>query len=136
MGVRIGRNARIYSVTMHDCHNIQIMDGVHVNEGTVIFGGGGVVIESNAMISSNCNIYSVTHDVDAARKGLLYRETVEFGVVTIGKNSWVGAGVSIMPGTSIGENSIVGAGSVVVASVPPNCVYAGVPAKFLRNLDG
>ena len=41
----------------------------------------------------------------------------------------------ICKGVTIGENSIIGARSVVTKDVPANCIYAGNPASFIRNLD-
>lgn len=46
----------------------------------------------------------------------------------------VAAGAIILPGVTIGENSFVGAGSVVTKDVPPGCLYAGNPAKLLRKI--
>lgn len=40
----------------------------------------------------------------------------------------------ICGGVVIGENSIIGANSLVVKDVPPNSVYAGNPAKFIREV--
>jgi carbonic anhydrase/acetyltransferase-like protein (isoleucine patch superfamily) len=36
---------------------------------------------------------------------------------------------------SIGENTIIGAGSVVVNSIPSDCIAAGNPAKVVKHLD-
>jgi len=40
-----------------------------------------------------------------------------------------------MPGVTIGENSIVGAGAVVTHDVPDNVIVAGVPARFIKNIN-
>ena len=40
-----------------------------------------------------------------------------------------------MPNVAIGPNSIIGAGSVVTKNVPPNCIYAGNPARYICSLD-
>ena len=53
----------------------------------------------------------------------------------IGNNVTLGANVNIIGDVKIGNNVIVGAGSVVVKSVPDNCVVAGVPAKVIKTLD-
>ncbi|NCO95922.1 MAG: N-acetyltransferase, partial [Armatimonadetes bacterium CG_4_9_14_3_um_filter_66_14] len=45
----------------------------------------------------------------------------------------IGVGTVILPGVTIGEGSIVGAGAVVTRNVAPYSVYAGVPAKKLRD---
>lgn len=50
------------------------------------------------------------------------------------RNAWLVAGVTVCPGVTIGENSVIGAGSVVTKDVPDNTVYAGVPAKFIKNI--
>lgn len=56
------------------------------------------------------------------------------GNITIKENAWIGANSVVLAGITIGENSVVGAGSVVTKDVPDNCVYVGVPAKFLKEL--
>lgn len=33
----------------------------------------------------------------------------------------------------IGDNAVIGANSVVTASIPPNCVAVGVPAKVIKS---
>jgi carbonic anhydrase/acetyltransferase-like protein (isoleucine patch superfamily) len=53
--------------------------------------------------------------------------------VSIGAGSWLGAGVIVLPGTSIGANVVVAAGSVVRGVVPDRCVVAGMPAKVIRE---
>lgn len=53
--------------------------------------------------------------------------------VFIGSDVWVGVRAVILPGVKIGHGSIIGAGSVVTKDVPPYTIFAGVPAKFIRN---
>ena len=45
--------------------------------------------------------------------------------VISGRNVWVGANVSILPGVTIGDNCVIGAGSVVTHSIPANSVTYG-----------
>jgi acetyltransferase-like isoleucine patch superfamily enzyme len=54
--------------------------------------------------------------------------------VTIGRGSFVGANVTILPGVRIGAGSFIAAGSVVTRDVPAATLAAGVPAKALRTL--
>ena len=54
--------------------------------------------------------------------------------VTIKKNAWIGANVTICPGVEIGEGAVIGAGAVVTKDVEPYTVVAGVPAKFIKNI--
>lgn len=54
--------------------------------------------------------------------------------VSIGDGSWVGAGAIILPGVTIHEGCVIGAGAVVVSDCEPHGVYAGVPARRIRDL--
>lgn len=55
--------------------------------------------------------------------------------VILEENVWVGMGCIILKGVTIGKNSVIAAGSVVVNSIPPNCLAGGNPAKVLKCLD-
>lgn len=54
--------------------------------------------------------------------------------VKIGRDVFIGAQSIILKGVTIGDRSIVGAGSVVTKSIPPDELWAGNPAKFIRKL--
>ena len=55
--------------------------------------------------------------------------------VRIESGSFVGAGVTVLPGITIGAGSFVAAGAVVTADVPRGSLVAGVPARTVRSLD-
>ena len=55
--------------------------------------------------------------------------------VRILRGSWVPPGCIILPGVTIGPDSIIGAGSVVINNVEQNSLYAGIPAKKIKNLE-
>lgn len=53
--------------------------------------------------------------------------------VTIGDYVWIGANVFIGGGIVVGDNSIIGANSVVTGDIPPNSIFAGIPAKQIGS---
>jgi acetyltransferase-like isoleucine patch superfamily enzyme len=55
--------------------------------------------------------------------------------IKIGNNVYIGHNVTILPGVTIGDNIVIGACSVVSKDLDSNAVYAGIPARKLRNLD-
>ncbi|KAB0679916.1 gamma carbonic anhydrase family protein [Aureimonas leprariae] len=56
---------------------------------------------------------------------------------TIGDNSLVGMGATVLNGARIGENSIIGAGALVTEgkTFPAGSLIVGVPAKLIRPLE-
>jgi acetyltransferase-like isoleucine patch superfamily enzyme len=57
-----------------------------------------------------------------------------FEPITINSNVWLGYHVTVLPGVIVGENTIVAGGSVITGGLPANCLAAGVPAKFKKDL--
>lgn len=55
--------------------------------------------------------------------------------VKIGKNVWVGAHATILPGVTVGDNAVIAAGAVVTKDVPAFAVVGGVPAKIIKNIS-
>ena len=51
----------------------------------------------------------------------------------IGNDVWIGANVSICQGVTIGDGAVIGACSLVNKDVEPYAVYAGVPAKKIKQ---
>jgi acetyltransferase-like isoleucine patch superfamily enzyme len=49
--------------------------------------------------------------------------------VSIGSDSWIGAGAIVLPGANIGAGCVIGAGAVVRGTIPPMSIAVGVPAR-------
>jgi carbonic anhydrase/acetyltransferase-like protein (isoleucine patch superfamily) len=56
---------------------------------------------------------------------------------TVHDNVLIGMGAIVMDNCEIGSNSIIAAGAVVTEGtvVPPGCIYAGVPAKKIKDIS-
>jgi maltose O-acetyltransferase len=55
--------------------------------------------------------------------------------IRIGPGCWLGAKVLVLPGVTIGTGCVVAAGAVVAKDCDPNGLYAGVPARRIKDLD-
>ena len=55
--------------------------------------------------------------------------------INIGSRVWCGTRVTICAGVTVGDDAVIGAGAVVVRSVEPNTVVAGVPARPVRAIE-
>jgi acetyltransferase-like isoleucine patch superfamily enzyme len=113
--------------------------------GTTIVCSESVTIGSKTLIAGGTHIYDTNfHSLDPATriKGDDGQVHTEFELdqhsspVRIGKQCWVGSRCIILKGVTIGDESVIGAGSVVTKDVPPRQVWAGNPAKFIKELKG
>lgn len=146
--ITVGENVKIFDfVNMYNC---QIGDNSKV--------GAFVEVQAGVVIGKNCKISSHSFLCEGVKigDGVFVGHSVKFindiepsavnedGSLKAG-DDWtlvetiveerasIGTGSTIMGGITIGENSLVGAGSVVLCDIPKNSVYAGNPAKFIRN---
>ncbi len=94
--------------------------------------GNKVNIQDNATIHGTYERAATTigNNVSIAHNAVVHG-------CTIGNNVLVGIGAIIMDNAVIGDNCIIAMGAVVPMGmvVPPASVYAGVPAKKLKDLD-
>ena len=109
-------------------------DMVHIGKGVIIMpdclmmSRGGITIEDGAMIAANVQLISNNHDLHD-------RQILICKPVHIGKNAWIGAGATILPGVTVGENAVVAAAAVVTKDVPANAIVGGNPAKLIKMID-
>jgi sugar O-acyltransferase (sialic acid O-acetyltransferase NeuD family) len=85
-------------------------------------------------VTVNCGV-SINHDVRIGPLATLSPGVHVGGNVTIGKGVFVGIGASIKQGVTLGEWSVIGAGAAVISDVPPNAVFAGVPARGISKRE-
>ena len=54
--------------------------------------------------------------------------------LVVSSGCWIGARAVLLPGLTIGEGCVVGAGAVVTKDCLPIGLYAGIPARRIRDL--
>lgn len=108
-------------------HMVKIGRNVVVMPGCLMMSAGGITIDDGAMIAANVQLISNNHD-------LYERQVIMCKPIRIGKNAWIGAGATILPGVTVGDNAVVGAACVVTKDVEPDTVVAGNPARFIKRI--
>jgi maltose O-acetyltransferase len=108
--------------------------GAHcwLNVGCFFDLGSTVTIGRNVSFGQQVIVLTSSHVIGPSAQraaGLRYRPVV------IGNGVWLGARCTILPGVTIGDGAIVAAGAVVHQDVPPNTLFAGVPARAVKSLD-
>ena len=107
-----------------------IGENVFINTGCTMQGQGGIYIGDGVLIGHHATIVTLNHDTNPEKRNDLHPMPVH-----IGKRVWLGANVTILPGVTIGNGAIIAAGAVVTKDVKENTVVAGVPAKYIRDIE-
>jgi acetyltransferase-like isoleucine patch superfamily enzyme len=121
------------------CSGVIVGKDVAINEGFTLACDIGyeenIVIEDRVAFGPNTTIVTTSHPNKSKLMKLKNKyDFIEiFGKVYIKHDSWIGAGVTILPKTEIGEFSVIGANSVVTRDIPPYSIAVGAPAKVIRN---
>lgn len=109
--------------------NLHIGKQVFINSGCSFQDQGGIYIGDNTLIGHQVVFATINHDENHTKRASMY-----FKPIHIGKNVWIGAHATILPGVTIGDGAIIGAGAVVTKNVEPNTVVAGVPARIIKKI--
>ncbi|MBX3342339.1 MAG: sugar O-acetyltransferase [Nitrospira sp.] len=112
-------------------YNIRLGLNVFINYHCIFLDCAPIDIGNDVQVGPAVQLYTAQHPLEAEvrRSGLESARPIR-----IGNDVWIGGGAVILPGVTIGDRSVVGAGSVVVHSVPADCVAVGNPARVVRTL--
>lgn len=125
---------------------VRVMGGTHFAQhmdvviGNNVQFGNGCNVASNVHFGNNVlmagNVQFVgRHDHSFSTPGVTIwdGERGENGTTLVEDDVWLGASVIVISGVTIGRGSIVAAGSVVTGDIPPCEIWAGVPAKKVKD---
>lgn len=117
--VLMGDNCTVWfnAVVRGDVHSISIGNNTNIQDGAVIhctYQKAKTRIGNNVSIAHNAIVHGCT----------------------IGDNVLIGMGAIIMDDAVIGSGSVIAAGAVVLpkTEVEPGSIYAGMPAKFIKDV--
>ena len=106
--------------------NIDIHPAAKIGKGIMIDHGSGIVIGETAVIADNVSIMQGVTLGGTGKESGDRHPKIHRGVL-------IGPGSEILGNIDIGEGVHVSAGSVVLKSVPPHKVIAGVPASIIGD---
>ncbi|MDF2994958.1 MAG: gamma carbonic anhydrase family protein [Xanthobacteraceae bacterium] len=118
--------------------NVRLGDETSVWFGTVIRGDNELIdLGARVNIQELCVLHTdpgypmtIGADCTIGHKAMLHG-------CTIGPNSLIGMGATVLNGAKIGANSLVGAGALITEGkeFPDNSLIVGAPGKVIRTLD-
>jgi len=91
---------------------------------------GKVTIGDRTLLASSVQVLSGQHQHERGSSGAAF-DGGRFTQVTIGSDSWIGAGAIVM--ADVGSRTTIGAASVVTKPIPDDCVAVGSPARIIRD---
>jgi len=138
LGSQVGRNVRIYEIRLFNLsdgfRNLVIEDNVHVGTGCLFDLKGLLTIRRGTTISPGVTV--ITHNDPGQYHDSPICSEFEPGAkgVEIGPDCWIGTNSTILAGSQIGGKTVIGAGSLVRGHMEGKAIYAGVPARKVRDL--
>lgn len=94
--------------------------------------GATIRIEDGCAIGMGTQFITNHHDVGPHEN----RAGIDTGrSIVVETGCWLGAGVLVLPGVTIGAGCVVAAGAVITGDCAPDGLYAGVPARRVRDLS-
>lgn len=112
---------------------IQIGYNNYFNAGVKITSRATITIGDNNLFGPNVVIVDHDHSFHDPKQ-LICKQGYTKSPVAIGSNVWVGANVLICQGVTICDGAVVAGNAVVTKSIVDKGVYAGIPAKKIRDL--
>ena len=114
-----------------DCgKNLHIGKNVFINSGCRFQDQGGITIGDGTLIGHQVVLATLNHELNPQTRG-----TIHPLPISIGKNVWIGANATVLPGVRIGDGAIIAAGAVVSKDVEVNTIVGGVPAKVMKIIE-
>lgn len=109
--------------------NLVCEDAVAVGDDAELYNPSLLTIGSHAVISQGAYLCGATH---------LYNEP-SFRLVsypmTVGAYAWVCARATVSPGVNVGDGAILALGSVATKDLEPFGIYAGMPARKVKERE-
>lgn len=115
----------------------------------------GVVLEADVHVGANAcvdqgrhratvlrrgcridNLVHVAHNVEVGENAMVIAGAMLAGSVRVGAGAWIAPGAQVREWRHVGAGAQVGLGAVVVKDVPAGEVWAGVPARKVRDRIG
>lgn len=124
-GFLLGRDVTLLAVD-----RLFIGNKVYLAKGTWINAIGGVFIEDEVVVAPYCVMSSNNHGF---KEGSVHRGGAHPASITIKFGTWVAAHAVVTAGVVVEKGNIIGANSVVTKSTESDFIYAGVPAKKVKE---
>lgn len=109
--------------------NITLGKNVFLNTGYTFQDLGGITIGDASQLGPNVTLCTLNHGIPPEQRNTIFPLPI-----VIGRNVWIGANATVLPGVTVGDDAIISAGAMVTRDVPQKAVVAGIPARIVKML--
>jgi maltose O-acetyltransferase len=110
--------------------NAQIGSATYINARCFFDGFAPIHIGNNCLVGMEVLFLTSHHTLE----GVGSYGPPQGREIVIGDGCWIGARAMILPGVTICDGVVIGAGAVVTKSISRPGLYAGVPARLIREV--
>lgn len=132
-------NGKVYIAESADViGDVELSDGVNIWFGAVLRGDiEKIIIGKNSNIQDNVTVHTDLGIPCVIGENVTVGHNVIIHSCSVGDNTIVGMGSTVLNRTKIGKNCMVGANSLVTHSIPTEdgVLILGSPAKIVRKLS-
>lgn len=96
-----------------------------------------ITIGARTNVQENCVLHTDTDYPLVIGEGCTIGHSAIIHGCTIGDNTLIGMGATVLNGAQIGKNCLIGAGALITENkiIPDNSMVLGAPGKVVREID-
>lgn len=127
-GARLGPACHFYpGARIWAPWNLVCADRVSVGDDAELYNPSPLTMGSHCIVSQGAYICGATHEYNNPAFTLVHFP------IRLGAYSWICARASVNPGVNVGPGAILALGSVATRDLEPFGIYAGIPAKKVKE---
>ena len=123
--------SRIHPHVWVGSRDLTIGRGTFVNYRVKFNTSGSVTIGERCNIAMDVSFVTQSHQLGSSSRRA---GAVTAAPIVVGDGVWIGTRAMVLPGVTIGRGCVIAAGAVVSGDCEPDGLYAGVPAKRVKDL--
>ena len=130
VGMDVGR-ANVRAGVTFTTNRVTLGWDAMVNRGCTFDNSERVTLGARVRVGPEVMFCTSTHELGGPEQRAAERTDKP---VVVGDGCWIGTRAVLLPGVTVGDGCVIAAGAVVTSDCEPHGVYAGVPAKRVRDL--
>ena len=127
-GAKLGPDCHIYPrAKVWAPWNLFCEDAVAIADDAEIYNPAPVTLRSHCIVSQRAYLCGASHDYNDPAFPMVWMP------ITVGRYAWIGARAVVQMGVTVGDGAILGLGAIATCDLEPWTVYAGVPARKIKE---